>query len=444
MSAVPSPHTIVGVATGTPDGGVAIVRLSGNEASAIAGRSVGTLPPPRVLARRGLCVDAESEAGARENALVVFMPGPESYTGEDVVELHVHSGERNVRSVVERLLANGAVAAGPGDFTRRAFCNGRLSLDQAEGIAALIGARTEAELEQGRRLVAGEVGRDVERQRARLAEIRTELEASLDSADDIETNDISGWAAEVEVVGREVAGWLRRFEAGRRARERARIVLAGPPNAGKSTLFNRLLERVRTVVSEEPGTTRDYVEAEWTVGPFAAVLVDTAGLTERGDVVDGGMLALSREQVEGADVVIWLEGADAEPERAEPWSARGDETVLLVEAKRDLGARRDGWLGVSAKTGAGLDELRARLRNHFEVGGETAWIGLARHRDRAKEALAAITRAAQELGRGATELAAFELDVAEGRLGEICGRTRLGPIGAEVLDRIFARFCVGK
>jgi tRNA modification GTPase len=223
-------------------------------------------------------------------------------------------------------------------------------------------------------------------------------------------------------------------------------VLAGPPNAGKSTLFNRLLGRQRTLVSVEPGTTRDYVEAEWRVGPYGATLVDTAGLCEPGDDAssEDAIAALSREQVEGADVLIWMEGADTAPSTEELQSVGEDVMVLRVEAKRDLGTQRSSWLGVSATTGQGLDSLCARLREYFEGSAESPWIGLARHRDRAAEAAAAIEEATRELKRGAHELVAFELDVAEGRLGEICGRTRIGPVGEEVLDRIFSRFCIGK
>jgi tRNA modification GTPase len=180
------------------------------------------------------------------------------------------------------------------------------------------------------------------------------------------------------------------------------------------------------------------------MGPYGATLVDTAGLTGRRDVIEDATTALSREQVEGADILIWMEGADTVPSAVDPRLAAGDATVLLVEAKRDLGVRRKSWLGVSAMTGAGVDELCGRLQDYFGVGGETPWIGLVRHRDRAEEALAAIKRATQELKRGALELVAFELDVAEGRLGEICGRTRVGPVGEEVLERIFSRFCIGK
>jgi tRNA modification GTPase len=166
-----SDSTIVGVATGTPDGGVAIVRLSGPEARSIVEPLIGTLPAPRLLARRR--VDDSSD-GPADDALVVWMPGPRSFTGEDVVELHVHAGARNVGRIVAALQERGARAAGPGEFTRRAFEHGRLSLEQAEGIAALIAARTSAAIDQARRLVAGELGREVEGLRSAVEDRRAE------------------------------------------------------------------------------------------------------------------------------------------------------------------------------------------------------------------------------------------------------------------------------
>lgn len=438
-----SDDTIVGVATGTPDGGVAIVRLSGARAREIAQAVVGSLPPARVLARRRVALG--SAAGDAEAALVVVMPAPASYTGEDVVELHVHAGKRNVGRVVERLLEAGAVAAGPGDFTRRAFVHGRMTLDQAEGVAALIGARTDAALSQARRLAAGEVGRAVERTSRELGELRAEIEAHLDFPEALDDADTKRWAAKLGAAADAVARWVAGFEAGRRARERARFVLAGPTNAGKSALFNALLGRTRALVSEQPGTTRDYVEAELELGPHTAVLVDTAGLRSSEDAIEIAGIALGREQVEGADVLVWVEGADAEERDGTPDGERGTATVVRVETKRDLGARRPGWIGVSAKTGAGLEALRERLHEWFAAGSEEAWIGLARHHERAREALGALREAAAELaGAAALELVAFQLGVAQARLGEITGRTALGPVGEDVLERIFARFCIGK
>ena len=429
--------TIVGVATGTPDGGVAIVRLSGPRAEEIGRALYGEAPAPRVLGRRRLRLSDLGEVG-EEDALVVRMPGPGSFTGEDVVELHVHGGLRNVRSVVERLLALGAVAADAGAFSRRAFDHGRLSLDQAEGIAALIAAQTDAALEQARRLVAGEVGREVDALARQVHALRCEVEANLDFPDDVAEGDLLRWREEISGVCEVLRSWVARFEASRRSRERARVVLAGPPNAGKSALFNALLGRARAIVSPLPGTTRDYVEAELRLGAHELVLVDTAGLREGSDVLEEAGIARSREQIEGADLVVWVEGADTELLGAPPGE------VVCVENKRDLGTRRSGWVGAVASA-HGVNEVRDMLARWAEARGRSPWIGLARHRDRADDARVALTEA-QGLLSGAEllEVVAFQLGIAEHRLAEVSGRGMLGPVGDEVLRSIFARFCIGK
>lgn len=428
--------TIVGVATGTPDGGVAIVRVSGPEARTFVEALVDSLPPPRVLARRRVR-DGE---GAADDALVAWMPGPNSFTGEDVVELHVHAGARNVGRVVAALQERGARAAGPGEFTRRAFEHGRLSLEQAEGIAALIAARTSAAIDQARRLVAGELGRTVESLRSAVGDLRAEIEANLDFPEDVADGDVSRWRAALLQQEATTRSWLGSFAAGQRARERARVVIAGPPNAGKSALFNALLGRSRAIVSPTPGTTRDYVEAELQLEGIELVVVDTAGLRQAtDDSIEHEGIGRSREQIAGAEVVLWLEPADAEP------SESVFPAALQVESKRDLGTRRPEWIGVSAQTGEGLMGLRAELLKVVRGDESAPWIGLARHRDRASEAAAALSSALALLERTAPlELVAFELGVAERQLAEITGRDALGPIGEDVLGRIFSQFCIGK
>lgn len=432
-----SETTIVGVATGTPDGGVAIVRLSGPRARPIAESVAGPMPAPRMLVRRRL---GDGDVG--EDALVVWMPGPRSLTGEDVVELHVHAGARNVQQVVGSLLARGAVAAGPGEFSRRAFEHGRLSLEQAEGIAALIAAQTQAGVEQARRLVAGELGREVESLRAAVGELRGEVEANLDFPEDVAAGDVRRWCEELAQHEATLRRWTRRFAAGQRSRERPRVVIAGPPNAGKSALFNALLQQARAIVSPVPGTTRDYVEAELRIGGREVLLVDTAGLRdETGDAIEVEGIARSRDQIAGAEVVLWVEAADAELAAVREEGER----VIVVENKRDLGTRREEWLGVSARGGDGIAELRAAIEARLRGPDEEPWIGLARHRDRAEEAANALAEAHAELGReGPLEIAAFLIGAAERQLGEITGRSTLGPVGEEVLTRIFSRFCIGK
>lgn len=425
--------TIVGVATGTPDGGVAVVRLSGVEAGKIAIELVGSLPAPRMLARRGLRL-----ADGVEDALVVWMPAPRSFTGEDVVELHVHAGGRNVRSVVAAVLARGAVAAEAGEFSRRAFEEGRLGLDQVEGIAALIAAQTDAAVEQARRLVAGELGREVEVRVAEIHALRCEVEAGLDFPEDVSAGELRRWSETLTRTIGELQIWLRRFAAGQRSRERTRVVLAGPPNAGKSSLFNALLERERAIVSPLPGTTRDYVEATLEIAGREVVLVDTAGLRVAENSIEDAGIARSREQIGGADLLVWIEAADVEESQAP------EEAVLKVENKRDLGCRRATWVGASAK-GSGVEEVRVMLGQWIEAQSREPWIGLARHRDRVDECVAALVEAQQLVDEaGPSELIGFQLAIAERRLAEVSGRGSLGPVGEEVLGSIFSRFCIGK
>ena len=433
----PNDTTIVGVATGTPDGGVAIVRLSGPQARSITETIVGPLAAPRVLARRQL----RDGSGVGDDALVVWMPGPRSLTGEDVVELHVHAGRLNVQRVIASLIERGAIAAGPGEFTRRAFEHGRLSLEQAEGIAALIAAQTDAGVEQARRLIAGELGREVESLRAAVGELRGEVEANLDFPEDIAAGDVRRWREEIAGFEATLGGWTRRFAAGQRMRERPRVVIAGPPNAGKSALFNALLQQSRAIVSPVPGTTRDYVEAELWIGGREVRLVDTAGLRDGSDAIEVEGIARSREQIEGAEVVLWVEAADSIEETVVLEGPR----VIVVDNKIDLGRRRAAWIGVSARSGDGMSALRAVIEETLRGPVEEPWIGLARHRDRAEAAAKALVDARAELEHeGLLEIAAFLLGSAERELGEITGRSALGPVGDEVLTRIFARFCIGK
>lgn len=425
--------TIVGVATGTPDGGVAVVRLSGGEAGAIATELCGSLPVARVLARRGLRL-----ADGVEEALVVWMPGPGSFTGEDVVELHVHAGGRNVRSVMAAVLAQGAVAAEAGEFSRRAFECGRLGLEQVEGIAALIAAQTDAAVEQARRLVSGELGREVDLRVAEIHALRCEVEAGLDFPEDVSPGELRRWDGELALLSGGLEAWLGRFAAGQRSRERARVVLAGPPNAGKSSLFNALLGRERAIVSPLPGTTRDYVEASLELGGREVVLVDTAGLRVAESSIEDAGISRSREQIGGADLLIWVEAADSEQSE---WP--GGE-VLAVESKRDLGCRRPGWVGASA-TADGVAEVRRALARWIEERTLEPWIGLARHRDRVDDCVAALREARQLVNEGGgPELIAFQLGIAARRLAEVSGRGSLGPVGEEVLASIFSRFCIGK
>lgn len=427
--------TIVGVATGTPDGGVAIVRLSGPDASRIVAALGVECGPPRMLQRRRLRL-----GGSEEDALVVFMPGPASFTGEDVVELHVHGGARNVEHVVACVVAAGAIAAERGEFTRRAFDAGRLTLDQVEGIAALIGAQTQAALDQARRLVRGDVGRDAAALGERVADLRAEIEARLDFPDDVDDRDRDRVAREIESVTGELRQWVHRYDAGARARTLPRVVLAGPPNAGKSSLFNALVRESRAIVTSQPGTTRDFLEAELVLDGVETLLVDTAGLRDVVEIVERIGVERAREQIERADLVLWLDPVDGD---AIERPSLGDAVVVLeVETKRDLGVRRTERIGVSATDAVSVDALRGEVAARIARDAGEAWIGTLRHKELAEAAIAELDLAR---ARGdVPELAAFHLAAAAGRLAAIQGRDELGPVGEDVMRRVFERFCIGK
>ncbi|MGB1698595.1 MAG: tRNA modification GTPase, partial [Nannocystaceae bacterium] len=394
-----------------------------------------------------------SWAGSEE-AVVVWMPGPGSFTGEDVVELHVHAGARNVQQVVRWLIDAGARAAGAGDFSRRAFEHGRLTLDQAEGIAAVIGAQTQAELEHGRRLMSGELTREVTQVRDRLAALRAMVEGAIGFPDDLEDDEVLEWRAQCGAIEADVRGWLARFAQGMRARSRLRVVLAGPPNAGKSALFNALVGASRAIVADVPGTTRDYVEVECEWSGKSLTLVDTAGFRGARDVIEAAGVERSAEQVEGADLVLWIRGADQEaPPLPDSLHQRAPTDVLGVVAKADLfedGTRETEEVQadavVSAHSGLGVEALQTEIVARLWGDADSGWIGLQRHEARCREAVSSLEDAARELdkGTGALELAALPLQEAQGRLDAILGRSASGPVGAQVLHDIFRSFCIGK
>ena len=334
--------------------------------------------------------------------------------------------------------------AGAGEFTRRAFENGRLSLDQAEGVAAVVGARTREGLAQARRLLDGELGRGVVEVLGVLDGLRVEVEAVLGFPEDVVPGELEAWQERCASVVDRLQGWLSRFESGRRAREVPRVVLAGPPNAGKSALFNALCGRERALVHAQAGTTRDYVEASLDGSGARVCLVDTAGVRATVDPVEAAGVERSAAQLAGADLVVWVESAEAQDADRSPL-ARLDAPVIRVESKRDLGARRSGWTGVCAANGEGVHALAQELRRRLGERGAEGWIGLERHRQRVAACVERAREASVLLGEGAElEIAALVLGEAAGELAAVLGRSTLGPVGAEVLDRVFAGFCIGK
>jgi tRNA modification GTPase len=416
--------TIYALSSGAPPAAVAVVRISGPRAHAALQLLAGRLPEPRVARLARLREDGE----VLDNALVLKFDGPASETGEDVVELQLHGG----RSVVAAVLAalgriEGLRLAEPGEFTRRAFEHGRIDLAQAEGLADLIEAETQAQRRVALAMAGGALSRQVEAWQARLLMLAARIEALFDFSDegDVAPDDIGPPLASLAA---ELEAYIVRPTV-ERLRDGVRVVIAGPPNAGKSTLLNALIGRDAAITSDIAGTTRDVIEAPVSLGGTAFLLVDTAGLRDDAYMIEAIGVDRARAQLEAADLILWLGDGAGQPERA-----------ILVHAKADLGPpRADADIGVSAVTGEGLNGLVRlliqRSASLLPVEGEVAVN--ARHR----AALIETTEALREASLAQDPLIAAE-SLRRGRmaLDRVTGRAGV----EDMLDALFGRFCIGK
>ena len=430
--------TIFALASGAGRAAIAVVRVSGPATRDALARLAGFLPAPRIATLRAV---RDATGDILDHGLLLWFPEPASFTGEDAAEFQLHGGRAVVAAVLEALAAvPGCRPAEPGEFTRRAFLNGKMDLGAVEGLADLIDAQTQAQRRQALRQLDGVLGRWVERLREDLLSALAVTEAAIDFAE--EDDLVATFEADIERlaagVARLVAEQLARDIRGAKLRDGVAVAIAGPPNAGKSTLLNALAGRDIAIVSAHAGTTRDAIVVELELGGYPVQLVDTAGLRETDDPVEREGVARARARAAAADLVLWLcQG----PDSGAPAIATGG-TVWTVATKADLGPGPESDFAVSAHTGAGLDALVAalgRFAGEALVGGEEAVVTRLRHR-------AALASAQDHLGRiVAAQRRDLEL-VAEdlrGAIGALAGL--VGQIGTEeVLGTIFARFCIGK
>lgn len=374
-----------------------------------------------------------------DEGLCLIMPGPRSYTGEDVAELQLHGGALNLRRCLEVCWSAGARPADPGEFTRRAYLNGRLDLTRAEAIADLIAARTDRALAQARAHLSGRLEHVITAARDRVLELRARLEVNIDFIEeDVPLMDPTGLATDARAIAAELGDLAATWERGHLIRDGARVVIAGPPNAGKSSLFNALCRRDRAIVTAVAGTTRDVLEETLDVLGVPVVLVDTAGLRATEDTVEAVGIARARAQLVEADLTLWLVDPTADARSPTPAGA------LALSSKCDLAGPVDGMLAVSATTGAGLADLERAIVER--LGGaveETEGLVISRDRHRLAllTAVDALRQAATVLEEGEPpELAAVDVQEATDALGAIVGVTTI----EDMLDRLFAAFCIGK
>lgn len=460
QAAGPPAETIVALSSAPGRAGIAVVRASGPG----AGRLIDALAAPRPAPRRA-ALRSIGEPGSDtpiDHGIVLFMPGPRSATGEDVAEFHVHGG----RAIVSALLAAvcrrpGCRLAEPGEFARRAFANGKIDLTVAEGLADLVAAETEGQRRQALRQADGALARLYDGWRSALIAAQAELEAMIDFADEADVGDAGIRAVRATVAGlRDAVG--RHLDDRRRGeilRDGFQVVLAGPPNAGKSSLLNALARRDAAIVSAEAGTTRDVVEVRLDLDGLPVVIADTAGIREAAGEVEREGIRRTLARARSADLVLWLidggassakHGATASSVSPDPLSVGVDGVAdrIFVRTKIDLPCARDGRpspphdIAVSVVTGAGIDRLATLIveRARARLGDDEApALSQARHRASLEACRAALDRFLEPRPRG-LELAAEDLRAAATALGRITGRVDV----EDVLDQVFGRFCIGK
>ena len=458
-----NPTTIAAVATAPGRAGIAVVRISGPDAIGVARRVVAAPSRPDPSSVPGSFFHArfaDPRTGETfDDGVVLVFRAPRSYTGEDVVELQGHGGGTPARRLLDAVLAAGASPAGPGEFTRRAFLNGKLDLTQAEAVADLIAARTDRAARAARAQLDGSLGRRLDSLYAAAADLCADLESWLDVEEgEVDTPALAAVSARIDDLCRDLDGELASFRQGRLLREGALAVIGGAPNVGKSSLLNALLGTDRAIVSDEPGTTRDIVEETLSLDGIPLRIADTAGLRDAPGAVEREGVSRARKLIARADLRLHLLDASG-PAPAEQLAGMGEllpaDSTLLVLNKCDL-AGKDGapfppvpgpWRScrVSALTGEGLDGLRRAMAEmlRLRAPGEDADVAVsARHRDELSTARehAALARGHLRGGESACALAAHELRQSAEALGRITGRV----FSDELLDRVFSRFCVGK
>ena len=430
MNASDAAETIYALSSGQPPAAIAVVRISGPRAGDALTSLTGGLPAPRTARLATLRDPATGHA--LDRALILYFPGPGSATGEDLAELHLHGG-RAVVAAVERALGKlvGLRPAVPGEFTRRAFANGRVDLAEAEGLADLLTAETEGQRRNAMLLADGALSRAVRGWRLALVEAAAEIEARIDFADedDVPDDDGRGMSAAVRIL-QEIEKMLD-VPPAERLRDGIRVALGGPPNAGKSSLFNALIGREAAIATPVPGTTRDLIEVPVQLGGLAFLFIDTAGLRDSEDAVEAIGIDRAQAAIESADILLWL---------GDPGDCPREDAIRLHPRADVAGPKPEGCdMAVSAVTGMGIAELvRLLVSRGTSLLPREGEIALQQRQREALADCAAALRQAE--GRRDILIVAEALRGARAALDRLTGDGGVEPL----LDAIFGRFCIGK
>ncbi len=437
----PRDQTIFALSSGRPPSAIAIVRVSGPAASSALERLAGKTSTPRV-ATRALLRDPKGQP--IDDAVVLWFPGPASATGEDVAEFHVHGGRAVLSSLFAALSGIENIrAAEPGEFTRRAFENGKLDLTEAEGLDDLIHADTDRQRRQALRQLKGLLGDKARNWRAQIIEASALIEAGIDFSNegDVPAELLAPALAKVKTLLGEITEVLAAQGRTERLRDGLVVAIAGPPNVGKSTLMNQLARREVAIVSPHAGTTRDIIEVQLDLDGYPVTVIDTAGIRETDDPVEQEGVRRARARAAEADLVLWLTDVDdAKPAESDAptWIVRNKIDLDSTKASQQSGSS----YAISASCGDGLSELIAALISYAQVffgSAESGLIGRQRQRDLLRQATVSLQRSIDVMGNG-EELAAEDLRSAAYALGRLLGQVDV----EDILDVIFREFCIGK
>lgn len=445
-------RTIAAISTAPGTGGIAVIRISGADAVTIAdkvfyGRDKLCNSPTHTV-HYGFIKNADGEKV--DEVLATVMRAPRTFTREDVVEISTHGGGTAARAVLETVLRAGAVMAEPGEFTKRAFLNGRIDLSQAEAVIDIINAKTELSRRSAMSQLEGSLSREIAAIREKLVHLAAQMQVTIDYPDedleDITIDDIRNTADECRGMAQRL---LATADSGRIIREGIRASIAGKPNVGKSSLLNRLAGAERAIVTDVAGTTRDVIEEYINLDGVPLILEDTAGIRDTADAVEKIGVERSRKSIETADLVIAVFDASAPPDDEDKKileETEGKKRIILVN-KTDLqepSQMPEGAIAISAKTGEGIDEFKEKVKQMFNLGmtvGDGAAVTNMRHKTALFEAERALSRTVEALDAGIpSDIVSIDINIAIQALGEITGET----VPDDIVNAIFHEFCVGK
>ena len=441
--------TIVAISTGSTSGAISIVRMSGKQALEIADKMFLSTKKqkPSQIESRYLELGKLKTKNFFEQAMCVVFRAPNSYTGENLVEFQCHGGLKVANSVVEECIRNGARLATNGEFTKRAFINGKISLSSAEGVMDIINAETDAQIRAGYELLSGGLSKIAQESQEELVDILSEIEVSMDyPEEEIEYITKNKTKERLKTLADRIEKVLETSQTGDLITNGINILIVGKPNVGKSSLLNKLIDKERAIVTDIPGTTRDVVEDSFVIGGIKAKIIDTAGIHDTQDIVEKLGVEKAKMLIDSADIILFLvDGSENQTEQDKQiFELVKNKNYIKVVSKSDLVKNKDTKeLYVSTKTGEGLKELKQEIEKRFALPNlaETGVIVTnQRHKQALSTALSCLRDALSEIDATTLDLVSVHLKLAYSSLGEITGNTT----GEDIIDAIFSKFCLGK